>query len=107
MFISDDGVTIHADLGKTLIRGEKTTKVLLETFLEVLRETDEYDWLMKEYNLPRHKNDSFWGVNGHSMDAVSDAIDILDGYAPIENYDQQYYFGTKKYDCTDFGFWPA
>lgn len=97
--------TIHANLNESVIHGTHRLCDLIPIFMEVIKDTPEYDQLVlanvppsmdldDEYNEWWDSDDAFW--------LYVKLYDLLEGLAP-----EGYYFGTYPGNESDFGFWKS
>lgn len=106
MFIDErTNNTIHANLEQSVSHGTHRLCDLIPRFLEVIRDTPEYDQLVlanmppsmaldDEYNEWWDSDDAFW--------FYMELHDLLEDMAP-----EGYFFGTHPGDGSDFGFWKS
>lgn len=110
-FVSPMGATIHAPKEGTLIHGTLRSVDLIDTYVEAVKDTPEYNRMKKSsdsalrealQNLGEDydENAPFWDTDDAAI-LADDLADILDSHAPAGTY-----FGAHPGDGSDFGFWP-
>lgn len=102
----ETGIIIHADLDATVIRATLRPQDLIPAFLDVIKETPQYQDLSTIVPLhAQEDDDAEWWDSEESAELVSylvneDLWDVLNMYAP-----EGYYFGCTEGDGSDFGYW--
>lgn len=99
---------IHADLDRTVIHGTLCICHLVPAFLEVIKETPEYEqilmsnnqYIKKIFDPTTEDTDECWESDDMVYFLNEELQDILDSYAP-----DGYYFGAHIGDGSDFGYW--
>ena len=98
--IDNKGIKIYACLNCSVSTGTLRTGDLVSTFLDVIKDTSEYQRLIK--TIPAHvfedTDDIWWDNEGAAL--LMELFDVLDSYAP-----EGYVFGSLPGDGADFGFW--
>jgi hypothetical protein len=100
-FKNNDGIEIVASLNASVSCGTLRTQDLVTTFLEIIRNTEEFDRLAHEIPARawRDVNAEYWdSEDAHFL--LSELFDLLNEFAP-----PGYYFGSLEGDGADFGFW--
>lgn len=104
MFIDERTLNpIHADLDATVIHATLRRCDLIPAFMEVLKDTPEYEQMVLANIPPSYAledEDSEWWESDDAMFLLEDLFDTLNGYAP-----EGYHFGSLEGDASDFGFW--
>lgn len=101
---------IHADLDSTVINGTLRACDLVPAFLDVIRDTPEYQQIMMsnaEYlnvisDPTALDDDERWESEDMTYFLNEELFDVLDSYAP-----DGYYFGSNIGDGSDFGYWKC
>lgn len=111
MFI-DHKIEIHANLNETVIHGTLRPQDLVPAFLEVIKETPEYQQIMFQVNPPDYirvltdptadENDPVWDSEEMAHFLNETLWDVLNSYAPDD-----YYFGCTEGNGSDFGYWEV
>ena len=101
---------IHADLDCTVIHGTHRACDLVPAFLDVIKDTPEYQQIMMsnaEYlnvisDPTALDDDERWESEYMTYFLNEELFDVLDSYAP-----NGYYFGSHIGDGSDFGYWKC
>ena len=101
---------IHADLDCTVIHGTHRACDLVPAFLDVIKETPEYQQIVMsnaEYlnvisDPTAVDNDERWESEDMTYFLNEELFDVLNSYAP-----NGYYFGANIGDGSDFGYWKC
>lgn len=101
---------IHADLGCTVIRGTHRACDLVPAFLDVIKDTPEYqqimmsnaDYLKVISDPTADDHDERWESYDMTYFLNEELFDVLNSYAPVG-----YYFGAHMGDGSDFGYWKG
>ena len=109
-FVSPMGATIHAPKEGTLIHGTLRSVDLIDTYVEAVKDTPEYNRMKSSDSALREALQNlgedydeyapFWDTDDAAI-LADDLADILDTHAPAGTY-----FGAHPGDGSDFGFWP-
>ena len=101
---------IHADLDCTVIHGTHRACDLVPAFLDVIKDTPEYQQIMMSN--AEHLNvvsdptalddDERWESEYMTYFLNEELFEVLDSYAP-----DGYYFGSHIGDGSDFGYWKC
>ena len=110
MFVDEKtNIKIYADLNKTVSRATLRAEDLVPAFIEVIKDTPEWQqiafhpnlhWDLKVIFDPTSDGDERWESEEMSYFLNETLIDVLNSYAP-----EGYYFGSHEGDGSDFGFW--
>ena len=101
---------IHADLDCTVINGTLRACDLVPAFLDVIKDTPEYQQIMMsnaEYlnvisDPTALDDDERWDSECMTYFLNEELFDVLNSYAP-----NGYYFGSNIGDGSDFGYWKC
>ena len=101
---------IHADLDCTVIHGTLRACDLVPAFLDVIKDTPEYQQIMMSNSdcinvicdPTADENDARWESDDMTYFLNEELFDVLDSYAP-----DGYYFGANIGDGCDFGYWKC
>lgn len=102
------GVTIYANLNESVICATLLVSDLVPTFLDVIRETEEYCQLIQSLSgdlsvitdAGADYRDERWESEEMSYFLNEELWYVLNLYAP-----EGYYFGATEGDGSDFGYW--
>ena len=97
--------TIHANLDETVIHATLRPQDLIPAFLDVIKDTVEYEQLMvNNAGVPSYAasdNDSEWWDSEDCSFFLNESLfNTLEQYAP-----DGFYFGNTEGNGSDFGFW--
>lgn len=104
-FDSHSNITIHADLDCTVIHATLRPQDLIPAFLNVLKDTPEYEQLVaNNAGVPSYAQEDddseWWNSEDCSILLNEELFIVLNQYAP-----EGYYFGSHQGDGSDFGYW--
>lgn len=101
---SHSNITIHADLDRTVIHATLRPQDLIPAFLNVLKDTPEYEQLVANNavfpSYAQEDDDSEWWNSEDCAILNEELFNVLNQYAP-----EGYYFGSHQGDGSDFGYW--
>lgn len=97
--------TIHANLDESVIHGTHRYCDLIPRFLDVIKDTPEYEQILLANKPPSvaldNEYDEWWDSD-EAFWFYMELHDLLEDFAP-----EGYYFGTHPRDGSDFGFWKC